>query len=90
MEQMCQTFILKLFPPAKEPRTFLSGETGQPAIRLKPRSATLFVFMCDLVCVYASSTLPLIFASISRRVLITSTGPFVRGTSECWLDFSIV
>lgn len=45
MEQMCQTFILKLFPPTKEPRTFVSGGTAQPVIGLKPGSATLFVFM---------------------------------------------
>lgn len=88
---------LKASPPNKGAPKVSEWRDGSACYQAKAsqrRALCVYVRLnLEAWSVCASSTLPLIFASISalsRRVVITSTGPLVRGTSGCWLDSSIV
>lgn len=81
------------FPSNKGAPNVCESRDGSACYQAKAWQRHALGVHVEACCVHASSTLPLIFTSISaasRRVLITSTGPLVRGTSEYWLDSSIV
>lgn len=80
-------------PPPNKGAPNVSGRRDGSACYQAKASQRRRALCVNLEAWCASSTLPLIFASISapsRRVLITSTGPLVRGTSGYWRDSSIV